>query len=52
MVSLDAVETGPADVGVIVDVEHREIGFLERFQFWEEEELSFLWLYSIQPEES
>ena len=35
------VEIGPADLRVTLDVEHREIGFRERFSSGEEGELSF-----------
>lgn len=36
----DLVEIGPADLGVVLDVEQRETGFLERLSFGEEGELS------------
>lgn len=46
-------EIGPADLGVVLDVERREIGFLERFR--KENLVSDVfrvsWLYPIQPGE-
>ena len=38
---------GPAYLGVILGMEHREIGFLERFRFWEEGELGF-WCVEVK----
>lgn len=35
------VEIGPADLGVILGMEHREMEFLERSRFEEEGELGF-----------
>lgn len=35
------VKIGPADLGVILGMEHREMEFLERFRLWEKGELRF-----------